>query len=123
MASHSIQAVGHRARQALRPRYELAETPEGKVLTNPCDWLHDTVVTNRAEKRRALALAKKYRCSEESKPDEKRGTETTWVHGKRCPKYEPPDNKADPTSAAEIEARIMAGAGVDVQPPVRPAAA
>lgn len=92
MASPSEAAQQQRFQQrilsTLARRTELAERADGRPLTNVCDWLHDTVVTNRKEKRKALGEAKRFGCYEEKIPDRERQTQTTWVHSTSCPKYD-----------------------------------
>lgn len=92
MASPSPAAQQQRFQQrilsTLARRTELAEREDGRPLTNVCDWLHDTVVTNRKEKRKALGEAKRFGCYEEKIPDKERQTQTTWVHSTSCPKYD-----------------------------------
>ena len=82
MASPSIQAAGHRARQHLRPTCAVR-------VQNVADWVHDVVVTNRPEKRRALAEGKKHRCEMLIKKDDKGEKRTEWRHSKTCPKWKP----------------------------------
>lgn len=124
----------HRARQSLRVR----AVP---VTRNIADWLHDTVVVNREEKRSALAVAKKHRCEEvrEVVDDGKTRTMRTtgWAHGKTCPRWKPEEKKtevvtpvgvvdgvnreftlpeqADAATMAEAHALLAGGAGV---PPI-----
>lgn len=88
MPSTSLEATLHRSRHQLRTRDELMEKPDGTTVTNLCDWLHDTPVTNRKEKRRALGQAKHFGCYEEKVPDKERRTDTTWVHSRNCPRYD-----------------------------------
>jgi hypothetical protein len=90
MPSPSAQAQAHRALQSLRAYDRPTDT------VNTADWLHDTVVVNRAEKRAAAADAKRHHCEEVKEKDEARQTRTRWVHGETCPKWRAEEKKPAP---------------------------
>jgi acyl-coenzyme A thioesterase PaaI-like protein len=76
MPSNSIQAAGHRARQ--RTIVYMRPVKGGKV-----DYVHGEVVTNRRERRAALAQAKVFGC------------DPNGEHTPKCPKYVEPEKKRE----------------------------
>jgi hypothetical protein len=96
MASKSIQAAGHRRRQALRPRSYPLETENGIPMRNVADWVHDTAVTNRAEIRAARKTGERHRCVEAIEKDEKGNKRSKWTHATSCPKWKAPEKAKEP---------------------------
>jgi hypothetical protein len=111
VASQSIQAAGHRARQAARNRFSVC-VADGVPFNNVSEWEHETAVTCRAEKRKALGEAKRHGCVAPLK-DER----PTWTHGATCPKWKAPEPKKKPELTAQQIERAALACNVDCQPP------
>lgn len=103
----------HRKRQALR-------AVPVSITRNTADWLHDTDVVNREEKRAAVAVAKKHRCEEVREKDENGKTRIAWRHGATCPKWKPAaeaiDSPGEPTITKAEQAALIERLCVEAEP-------